>query len=197
MLTTGATGLPTKADTRIKNALNLPNGPYPLVTSTGGSLYDTYGGSPVHRFYQMWQQLDCDALKATPKNPSGCQADLFPFVEQTVSSGSNGAPFTGTYPAEGDIAMGFYNVANGDVPYLTELANKYTLNDNYHQPVMGGTFANQMMFGYADALYYEDADGAPATPPSNQIENPNPQATSNNFYTQDGYGGGSYTNCSD
>jgi hypothetical protein len=62
---------------------------------------------------------------------------------------------------------------------------------------MGGTFANQMMFGYADALYYEDADGAPATPPSNQIENPNPQAGSNNFYTQDGYGGGSYTNCSD
>jgi hypothetical protein len=24
--------------------------------------------------------------------------------------------------------MGFYNVANGDVAYLTELANKYTLN---------------------------------------------------------------------
>ena len=50
------------------------------------------------------------------------------------------------------------------MPYFTELANKYTLNDNYHQPVMGGTFANQMMFGYADALYYADPDGAPATP---------------------------------
>jgi phospholipase C len=197
LLLTGATGLPTKADTRIKNALDLPNGPYPLVRSTGASLYDTYGGSPVHRFYQMWQQLDCDVLKATPKNPSGCQADLFPFVEQTVSSGSNGGLFTGTYPAEGDIAMGFYNVANGDVPYLAELANKYTLNDNYHQPVMGGTFANQMMFGYADVLYYENADGTPGTPPPNQIENPNPQLGSNNFYTQDGYGGGSYTNCSD
>ena len=193
LLLTGATGLPTKDDTRIKNALNLPNGPYPLVTSTGGSLYDTYGGSPVHRFYQMWQQLDCDFHKAAPNNPSGCQADLFPLVEQTVSSGSNGGLFTGTYPAEGDIALGFYNVASGDVPYLTELANKYTINDNYHQPVMGGTFANQMMFGYADALYYENANGTPGTPPSNQIENPNPQASSNNFYTQDGYGGGSYT----
>jgi phospholipase C len=197
LLLTGATGLPTKADTRIKNALSLPNGPYPLVTSSGGSLYDTYGGSPVHRFYQMWQQLDCDVHKATLKNPSGCQADLFPFVEQTVSSGSNGGLFSGTYPAEGDIALGFYNVANGDVPYLTELANKYTINDNYHQPVMGGTYANQMMFGYADALYYENADGTPGTPPSNQIENPNPQFGSNNFYTQDGYSGGSYTNCSD
>ena len=197
LLLTGATGLPTKADTRIKNALSLPNGPYPLVTPGGGSLYDTYGGSPVHRFYQMWQQLDCDVRKATVKNPSGCQADLFPFVEQTVSSGSNGGLFTGTYPAEGNIALGFYNVANGDVPYLTELANKYTINDNYHQPVMGGTYANQMMFGYAAALYYENADGTPGIPPSNQIENPNPQLGSNNFYTQDGYSGGSYTNCSD
>jgi phospholipase C len=199
LLTTGATGLPSKSDTRIKNAANLPNGPYPLVRSTGESLYDTYGGSPVHRFYQMWQQLDCDASKATPKNPSGCQADLFPFVEQTVSSGSNGGLFAGagSYPAEGDIALGFYSVANGDVPYFTELANRYTLNDNYHQPVMGGTFANQMMFGYADALYYAKSDGTPGTPPSNQIENPNPQGGSNNFYTQDGYGGGSYSLCSD
>jgi phospholipase C len=197
LLTTGATGIAGGSpDTRIANALNLPNGPYPLVTSAGGSLFDTYGGSPVHRFYQMWQELDCDALQATPKNPSGCQADLFPFVEQTVSSGSNGKPFK-SLPTEGDIALGFYNVANGDVPYLAELADKYTINDNYHQPIMGGTFANQMMFGYADVLYYENADGTPGTPPSNQIENPNPQLGTNNFYTQDGYGGGSYTNCSD
>jgi phospholipase C len=197
LLTTGATGLSSKADTRINNAPNLPSGPYPLVRSTGQSLYDTYGGSPVHRFYQMWQELDCDAAKATLNNPSGCQADLFPFVEQTVAAGSNGKVFTGTYLPEGDIAMGFYNVAQGDVPYFTDLANKYTLNDNYHQPVMGGTFANQMMFGYADALYYANPNGTPGTPPSNQIENPNPQLGSNNFYTQDGYGGGSYSNCSD
>jgi phospholipase C len=34
-------------------------------------------------------------------------------------------------------------------------------------------------------------------PPSNEIENPDPQAGTNNWYTQDGYGGGSYSNCSD
>jgi phospholipase C len=190
----------------------LPSGPYPLVTAQGDSLYDTYGGSPVHRFYQMWQQLDCDVATATRKNPSGCQADLFTWVEQTVSSGSNGnappSPPPNPLLKEGDIAMGFYNVAKGDAPYLTELARKYTLNDNYHQPVMGGTFANQMMFGYADALYYADANGDPATPDHvlvpgsnppvylNQIENPNPLPGTNNWYTQDGYGGGSYTNCS-
>jgi phospholipase C len=214
LLTTGATGLPGGSpDTRILNYANLPNGPYPLVTLPQGgdatsSLYKTYGGSPVHRFYQMWQELDCDVSKASGRNPSGCQADLFPFVETTVSSGSNGNP-TPKPLAEGDIAMGFYNVANGDVPYLTKLAREYTLNDNYHQPVMGGTFANHMMLAYADSLYYADGNGNPATPNHvlvpgsnppvyvDEVENPNPAPGTNNWYTNDGYSGGSYTNCSD
>jgi phospholipase C len=201
-LTTGATGIAGGSpDTRILNAANLPSGPYPLVTLQSGedetsSLYKTYGGSPVHRFYQMWQQLDCDASKFTLRNPSGCQADLFPFVEMTVSSGSNGNP-TPKPLAEGDIAMGFYNVARGDAPYLTKLAREYTLNDNYHQAVMGGTYANHMMIGYANSLYYADQNGDPATPPANQIENPNPAPSTNNWYANDGYSGGSYTNCSD
>jgi phospholipase C len=208
LLTEGATGLPGGSpDTRINNYNNLPNGPYPLVKQDHTSLYDTYGGSPVHRFYQMWQQLDCDASKVTRKNPSGCQADLFPWVEQTISSGSNGGPPHAL--TEGDIAMGFYNVAKGDALYLTELARTYTLNDNYHQAVMGGTYANHMMIGYADSLYYADGNGNPAvpnhvlvpgsSPPTflNEIENPNPLHGTNNWYTQDGYSGGSYTNCSD
>ena len=44
---------------------------------------------------------------------------------------------------------------------------------------------------------YQDKNGNPAVPPENQIENPNPQPGTNNWYTQDGYSGGSYTNCSD
>jgi phospholipase C len=196
LLTRGATGVaPGSVDPRIANYLTLPIGPYPLVTATGDSLYDTYGGSPVHRFYQMQQQLDCDIDKATAANPSGCQADLFTWVEETVSAGANGGQPKVLH--EGNIAMGFYNVAKGDAPYLTELARTYTLNDNYHQPVMGGTFANMMMFGYAGPLYYADDNGDPARPPDNQIENPNPLAGTNNWYTQDGYGGGSYTNCFD
>ena len=103
LLTTGSTGLASNwPDTRINNYGNLPSGVYPLVTATGQSLYDTYGGSPVHRFYQMWQQLDCDAGKATPRNPSGCLADLFPWVEMTVAAGSNGnPPFRRRQSAEG------------------------------------------------------------------------------------------------
>jgi phospholipase C len=208
LLLTGATGVDTGSpDPRIQGYNNLPPGAYPLVCGpdavvngsplckNGASLYDTYGGSPVHRFYQMWQQFDCSKDHATAANPTGCLADLFPWVEMTVAAGANGgAPKP---LKEGDISMGFFNVAKGDAPYLTMLSRKYTLADNYHQGVMGGTYANFMMLGYADVLYYADTKGDPATPPSNVIENPDPQKNTNNWYTQDGYSGGSYSNCSD
>ena len=204
LLLTGASGLASThtVDTRIKNANDMLNGPFQL---TGKTLpYDAYTGSPVHRFYQMWQQLDCSVANAKPWNPSGCAADLFPWVEQTVSAGSNGAPRPANYNNhEGATSMAFYNVAKGDVPYLKSLADQYTISDNYHQAVMGGTGANHIAIGYADAIYYSDAQGNPATPPAGQVENPNPQKGTNNFYTNDGYGststnmGGSYTNCSD
>jgi phospholipase C len=77
------------------------------------------------------------------------------------------------------------------------------LADNYHQPAMGGTMANHIAFGYADSIWYSDGNGNPLTPPSNQIENPDPQPGTNNWYTADGYGasdgsgGGSYVNCAD
>jgi phospholipase C len=66
-LLTGATGLAGgTVDTRIDNVNNLGEGVFQL---THGLSYDDYSASPVHRFYQMWQQLDCDATKATRKNP--------------------------------------------------------------------------------------------------------------------------------
>ena len=199
LLTSGATGLPNRAiDTRILNVNTLPSGPFQL---TPGVSYDDYAASPVHRFYQMWQQLDCGIAQATPGNPSGCLADLFPWVEVSNGAGGNGKPqpadFNDATTGEGATAMGFYNVQKGDMPYFTELAREFTISDNYHQPVMGGTGANSIMLGAADAYYFTDGHGNALTPPANQIENPDPQADANNWYTQDGYSGGSYSNCSD
>ena len=226
LLTTGATGLPSGVpDTRINNVTNLPPGPFQL---TGPNLpYDSYSASPVHRFYQMWQQLDCDASAVSHHNPSGCKADLFPYVEVTVGAGANGklppANFStdfspsATTTGEGSTAMGFYNVQQGDAPYMKYLADKYTLNDNFHQSIMGGTGANHIALGTGDAIWYSDGNGNALTPPHNQmvgggivdeIEDPNPAAGTNNWYTQDGYGsggygfgtpggGGSYSDCSD
>jgi len=209
LITTGATGLPGihAPDSRIARDSALPNGPFRL---TGPKLpYDSYMGSPVHRFYQMWQQADCSAGHATAMNPSGCLSDLFPWVEVTVNTGSNGAAPPAGYDKttyrnpEGATSMGFFSMAQGDAPYLKLLADQYTISDNFHQAAMGGTGANHILFGYADAIYYSNADGTPATPPAGQIENPDSQPGTNNFWINDGYGstktnaGGSYTACAD
>jgi phospholipase C len=198
-LTTGATGLAKESiDTREPFAANPINAPFQI---TPGVSYDAYASSPVHRFYQMFQQMDCAAKYATAANPSGCLNDLFPWVEVTIGAGSNGAAqpagFNDQSTGEGSTAMGFYNVLKGDVPYFKQLADTYAIGDNYHQPFKGGTGADSVVLGFGAPVYYQDANGNPATPPANQIENPNPAAGTNNWYTQDGYSGGTYTNCND
>jgi phospholipase C len=195
-LTTGATGLPQNSvDTRVINATSLPPGPFEL---TPGVPYDAYAASPVHRFYQNWQQSDCAVSHATADNPSGCMMDLFPWVEVTVGTGSNGATqpagFNNLSTGEGSTAMGFYNVMQGDMPFFKRLADEYAISDNYHQPTMGGTGLDSIFAGFGDGLWYTK-NGQPATPPSNEIENPDPQPGTNNFYKQDGYSGGSYSVC--
>jgi phospholipase C len=217
-LVSGGTGLSSKTpDTRITNVNALPPGPFQLTNGTTFT-YNSYAASPVHRFYQMWQQLDCNPERASFDNPSGCDAGLFPWVEVTVGAGTNGAPQaanfsteyspTATTTGEGSTSMGFYNVQQGDVPYFKSLADNYAMSDNFHQSVNGGTGANHIMFGHADAIWFSDGNGRPAVPPENQevftasynggpnpdqgtvseIENPNPAKGTNNWYTEDGYG---------
>jgi phospholipase C len=199
-LITGATGIPTgQVDTRIADATSLREGVYQL---TGPKMpYDAYTNSPVHRFFQMWQQTDCNVDYATKDNPSGCLNDLFPWVETTIGTGSNGAKqpknFNDTTTEEGSTSMAFYNMAQGDAPYFKQLAEDYTISDNFHQSVMGGTGANHIMFGFGDSIFYTNGKGASAVPPKNEIENPNPQPDTNNWWDQDGYSGGSYVNCAD
>ena len=197
-LLTGATGLAHDIpDTRIPNVNTLGSGVFQLTSST--LPYDAYAASPVHRFYQMWQQTDCSSATATSSNPSGCMNDLFPWVEVTIGAGSNGnpPPPPPLNTGEGATSMAFFNIAKGDAPYFNQLARQYTISDNFHQSVEGGTGANHIMFGYGDALPYSDGNGNLATPPANQIENPDAQAGTNNYYDQDGYSGGTYSNCND
>ena len=203
-LTTGATGLPKYSiDTRHANAAAPINAPFQITQGpgNGGITYDDYAASPVHRFYQMFQQMDCSAKYATAANPSGCLNDLFPWVEVTIGAGSNGAAqpagFNDQSTGEGSTSMGFYNVQQGDMPYFKALADTYALGDNYHQPFKGGTGADSVVLGFAAPVWYQDANGQPATPPANQIENPEALAGTNNWYTQDGYSGGTYSNCAD
>jgi acid phosphatase len=181
LLATGASGLAARRgiDTRIANADALPNGPFQLTGS--GLPYDSYTGDTSHRFYQMWQQSDCRAANATPANPSGCLGDLYPFIASTFSRRGNGN------------AMGFYNVGRGDAPFFKHLADTFTISDNFHQPLMGGTAANHQMLGLGDTLFWSDGRGNALPPPAALIANPNPLPGSNDRYTLDG----NWTDCAD
>jgi len=209
LLLTGGSGQTSKTpDERIADVNSLPPGPFQLTSKTFS--YDDYAASPVHRFYQMWQQLDCSLSHASWEYPNGCDSSLFSWVEVTEGAGSNGvAPASnfnieyspsGTTTGEGSTSLGFYNVQKGDVPYFKSLADTYAMSDNFHQSVNGGTGANHIMFGHGDAIWFYDPNSAtPYTPPHNtaakqldEVENPNPLTGTNNWYTEDGYGGGSY-----
>src|SRR6202021_4052536 len=139
---------------------------------------DDYAASPVHRFYQMWQQTDCSTLTSSVNNPSGCLNDLFAYTEVSIGAGSNGksqsSGFNNQSTGEGSTALGMYDIQHGDARYMKYLADNYTLSDNMHQSVMGGTGANHIMFGFADGLYYTTGRGKNENPPKEQIENPNP-----------------------
>jgi len=164
-------------------AERLPNGPYPITQHVG---YGAHTGNPTHRFFQMWQQIN------------GGGKDLFVWTAETVGSGpSNGAEkFAPNHTRQGAIAMGFYNMARGDAAYLRSLADRYALADNYHQPVMGGTTVNYFALATADVGFYTAA-GVAAKPPANLIENPDPRPGTNNWYTEDGYEGGTLVPCAD
>jgi phospholipase C len=236
-LTSGGTGLSGKVpDTRIHGVnasapySTLSPGPFQLTDKKQPNPFtnDSYAASPVHRFYQMWQQEDCDASQVSKAHPNGCLADLFVWTEVTQGAGQNGlaqaANFSTDYSpnakttGEGATSMGFYNMAQGDAPYTKFLADHYAISDNYHQPAMGGTGLDSIMLFFGDPIWFSNPDGTPGVPPHNmsvpgfagtvdEIENPNPQPGTNNWWTEDGYGGfnkdgsvfggGSYTNCAD
>jgi phospholipase C len=180
LLRTGASGLPMHSnDTRVANAKTLFNGVF-QITNPATLPYDSFTGDMVHRLFHMWQQSDCDVKNATPRNPSGCLSDLYPFVgvARMDDSGSN--------------SMGFYNVQEGDAPVFKRIADKYTLNDNYHQPVMGGTAVQHIMLGTADAIPW-DTFQTLTQPPAASVADPDPKSSTDVSFQSDK----AWTNCSD
>jgi len=179
LLRTGASGLPMfSTDTRVPNATALRNGSFPSSSATRP--YDSFVGDMVHRLFHMWQQSDCDVLNATPANPSGCLNDLYPFVGVARNDGS------------GSNSMTFLNVSRGDAPVFKRLADKYTLNDNYHQPIMGGTAVQHQMIMTADDVHWEAFQNV-NQPPSTSVANPDPKSSNDVAFKTDKQ----WTNCSD
>ena len=185
-LTTGGTGAIPKngADTRIPGVARLPAGPF---QQTGPTLpYDAYEGDTIHQTFQMWQQNDCSMKNATKDNPTGCLHDLYPFVATT-----NGTLPTQT-PTDGGQDMAFFNMNTGDAPIFKALADQYTLSDNFHQAIMGGSVTGAIGIAYGDNAFYSDGNGHPLVPPGS-IMNPDPVAGTVNTYQANG----TWVNCSD
>jgi len=189
LLGTGGTGLSYTfgPDTRIAHVFALPPGPFQL---TGPTLpYDAYTADLSHQYFTMVQQADCaiDAQHVTADNPTGCLHDLQVAVNTTYATPA------GTVPHDTGQTMAFFNMQQGDAPVFKQLADQYTISDNYHQPVFGGTWADSQPLGFADQLYFSDGHGNPAVPQPPQTFDPDPQAGTLNLYRAQGV----WFNCSD
>ena len=180
LFATGGSGLSFTLgpDTRITNVSSLLPGPFQL---TGPTMpYDAFTADTIHQYFQMVQQSDCaiDSEHVTPDNPTGCLHDLQSAITTTYST-----PPTGT-PHDTGQTMAFFNMQQGDAPFLKMLADTYTMSDNYHQPVHGGTGPDSLPLGFADQVFYSDGAGNVATPPATRIYNPDPVAGTLNLYTR-------------
>lgn len=174
-------GVPKVIDDKLP--ADLPPGPYQITRFRPYT--ERTGSDPVHRFFQMWQQVNAG------------RGDLFIWTNITSGEGSSNKSDPKTATRKSSEAMGFYNMARGDVPYFNKLAGTYAMSDNYHQPIMGGTQANFFAIATGgDAMRYL-RDGKPSVPPENQIENPEPLSGTDNWFTRSGYSSGSYTACAD
>jgi phospholipase C len=113
-------------------------------------------------------------------DPAGCRNDLYPFVgtARGDDSGSN--------------SMGFYNMLKGDAPVFKQIADAYTINDNFHQSVMGGTAVQHIMIGTADAIPW-DTFQTLTQPPAASVADPDPKSSTDVSFQSDK----AWTNCSD
>jgi len=193
LFATGGTGLPNKTgpDIRITNVTALPPGPFQM---TGPTMpYDAYTGDTIHQFFQMYQQMDCaiDQEHVSHGNPTGCLHDLQSAITTTYSNPP------GSTPTDTGQTMAVFNMQRGDVPVFKRLADQYTISDNYHQPVMGGTGPDSVPLGFADQVFFGDGQGGVGMPPANTVYDPRPQVsaypTNFNLYSRRAQ----WFNCSD
>ena len=154
LLLTGGTGQKSGTpDLRVnydgKTATTLPPGPYQLtnkVSATHPYPYDSYSASPVHRFMQMQQQLDCNAANAQKGVSFGCDSGLYAWVEETIGAGSNGAAqpanFTNQTTGEGSACARLLQYAAGRRALL-QVARRHLLDERQLPPVGEGRHGRQ------------------------------------------------------
>ena len=187
----------------------MPPGPFQLTQTARPPSSPT---TPIPRAgappSQMWQQLDCASTTRPRPTPRPIASRPLPLGRNHHRGGLQRGGTAFRRVGEGSTSMFFFNVQLGDAPYLKSLADHYAISDNYHQAVHGGGGANHMMLGSGDATS-SATGGRSRVPPNDPVDpatpgtplpdllgafrnrKPEPATGYNNFYIQDGYGGGS------
>src|SRR6267143_544324 len=75
-----------------------------------------------------------------------------------------GSPPDDTF--QGGVAMGFFNMNTGGAPFFKQMADNYSISDNYHQAIMGGTGANFLALVTGDAVPFYNGQGQFGVPPT-------------------------------
>lgn len=146
----GARGLPghSQAEPDRRFPPDLPNGPYSIDRYVSPS---SAVGDPVHRFFEMWQQVSAN------------RKDLFVWTA-CGAAGRPGPPAAGGTscdPAQGSMSMGYHDMAGGNLAGLQTLARTYALSDNYHQSIMGGSMANYIALVTGDVATHVGGEPPP------------------------------------
>ncbi len=157
----------------------LANGPFQITKYVS---YGAHTGDPIHRFLQMWQQVN------------GGKNDLFVWTADHFGFylGDKVDQVESVPTYQGAVAMGFYNMAQGDAPYFKKLAEQYSIADNYHQSIMGGTAQNYFALASADVAFYTE-NGKMGVPPANLVTQLHVLKGGKQLVEN----GGSYLNCAD
>lgn len=113
-------------------------------------------GDTIHQFFQMYQQMDCAIGRehVSRDNSTGCVHDLQSAVTTTYATTP---PLFRTTPAGRWHSS---TCRTGTCPSLGG-ADTYTISDNYHQPIMGGTEPDSVPLGFADQVFFSDATRRP------------------------------------
>ena len=151
----------------------------------------------------MWQQLDCSvAARDARRTPSGCTRRPLPLGRGHHRRGQQRQRAAGrlqrrVHGRRLDVD-GLLQRAAGRRAVL-QVARRHVRDERQLPPVDRGRHGRQPRRarhgrrGSGTAT----ARATRSSPPALEIENPDPQAGTNNWYTQDGYSGGTYSDCAD
>jgi len=170
---TGGTGLTDGAPTLTRA--------FPTISPSGGAFqllfpgvpYDAYASSPSSASTNV-QQQDCDASLAPPPTQRAACTIFSLGLKVTIGAGGSTAPRSPILsPLTPPARLHFHGVLQRSArrrSLPTQLANTYSMSDNYHQAAMGAPDSITSCSALPMPSGYSDGNGNAEAPIQAQIE---------------------------